>query len=313
MSLQFSELPARQRGALFQALAAGQRIRVIESHNGLSALVGSRAAVGVGEDRREFDALWVSSLTSSASKGVPDVELVGLDRRLDTIAEIAMVTGKPLIVDGDTGGEAVQFEYQCRKLEQLGVSAVIIEDKRWPKRNSLSADAKHTLADPIQFAAKIRRGRAARLSNDLLVFARLESLIAGLGVDDALARARVYLEAGADGIMIHSRARAPAPIYEFLDRYQGLCAELGYRRPVVCVPTAYDSVTSEELFDRGADIVIYANHLIRSAVAAMQATCNALLTHDRGQDASAGITPVAELLDLVGYQAALERDRLSER
>ncbi|MCA9690742.1 MAG: isocitrate lyase/phosphoenolpyruvate mutase family protein [Myxococcales bacterium] len=312
MSLERAALPTHKRGALASALAAGRKLRAIEAHSGLSALVAGRAAVGEGPDRREFDAFWISSLTSSASKGIPDVELHGLDRRLDTIAEIALVTDKPLIVDGDTGGEPVQFEYTCRKLEQLGVSAVIIEDKCWPKRNSLSADANHVLAAPEGFADKIRRGRAARLGEDLLVFARLESLIAGLGVDDALLRARIYLDAGADGLMIHSRDRAPDPIFAFLDGYAELCSELGYRRPVVCVPTAYDGVTSTELFARGADIAIYANHLLRSAVSAMQSTCQALLAHDRGREASAAITPVAELLEIVGYKAALERDRTSQ-
>lgn len=313
MSFAHALLPFAQRKRLREALDRGEKLRVIEAHGGLSALIGAAASVPHGSGRRSFDGLWVSSLTSSAARGLPDVELHSIDRRLDTVTEVAALSGRPVIVDGDTGGEAVQFEYLCRKLEQIGVSAVIIEDKQVPKRNSLSADATHHLADPAVFARKIRRGRDARLSEDFLIFARLESLIAGLGVDDALDRAAIYLEAGADGLMIHSRDTSPERVFEFLERYEALCMRLGARRPIVCVPTAYDSVTSEELFARGADIVIYANHLLRSAAEAMQATCELLLTHDRGREASAGILPVSELLAIVGYKDALARDRASDR
>jgi phosphoenolpyruvate mutase len=313
MSLVHSRSPARRRGEFKAALDAGRKLRLIETFSGLSGLIGSTASVGEGDAQRSFDGLWISSFTSSASKGLPDVELTSLDGRLDTIAEIATVTGKPLIVDGDTGGEAVQFEYLCRKLDLLGASAVIIEDKGLPKRNSLSGDSEHRLDDPALFAEKISRGREARLSDDFLVFARLESLIAGLGVDDALRRARIYLAAGADGILIHSRDKTPERVFEFFAAYQKLCDELGARKLLACVPTAYDMVTSVELFKRGADMVIFANHLLRAAVKAMQATCETLLAHDRGHEASVHITPVAELFGLVGFQDAIARDNAFRR
>jgi phosphoenolpyruvate phosphomutase len=230
-----------------------------------------------------------------------------MERRLATIEEICNVTNKPLIVDGDTGGEAVNFAYLCNRLEMHGVSAVVVEDKMYPKRNSLSAEATHHLEDPRVFAEKIRRGKSVLLSDDFLIFARLESLIAKQGVEDALMRTRVYLEAGADGIMIHSQARTVEEVFFYLQGYDQLCQELGYRKPVICVPTTYNMVRDEELFEHGVNVVIHANHLLRAAYSAMQKVCETILRYDRNFEAERFCVPVAQLFDIIGFNETLQQ------
>ena len=208
MTLLNNTLPEQRRGKLKALLEKGHTVRVLEAHNGLSGIIANNIQVkGESEGRsliREFDALWESSLTDSASKGHPDIEVVTFDSRLQTINEILAVTNKPMIVDGDTGGDANAFEYTVSKLERAGVSAVIIEDKVFPKRNSLEAGVQQNLEDPEVFAQKIRRGKSVQISDEFMVIARLESLIAGKPMEDAVNRAEIYLRAGVDGIMIHS-------------------------------------------------------------------------------------------------------------
>src|SRR3990167_6173546 len=182
-------------------------IRVIEAHNGLSALLANDTKIKLETGReKEFDAIWESSLTDSASKGFPDIEVVSFDSRLHTINEILEVTSKPLIVDGDTGGDFNQFEYAVKRLERAGVSMVIIEDKTFPKRNSLEAGTKQDLEKIEVFAQKIK------IHKDFMIVARMESLIVGHGIKEALRRARICLKAGADGIMIHSKLTEPTEI-----------------------------------------------------------------------------------------------------
>jgi phosphoenolpyruvate phosphomutase len=175
----------------------------------------------------QFDGIWISSLTSSAARGLPDMEMYILERRLELIEEVSNVSDRAIVVDGDTGGDASMFEYLCVRLEAMGISCVVIEDKQHPKRNSLSSKSSHVLEDPLVFAAKIRRAKAVLKSADFLIFARLESLIAGNSVDDALERAAIYLAAGVDGIMIHSKSESPDAIFEFLTRYHALNAGTG--------------------------------------------------------------------------------------
>lgn len=312
MSLRHRILPEKRRNELKALINSYRPIRIIEAHNGLSAIVASTTSILAQDSRSiEFDGLWVSSLTSSASKGLPDTELGSMERRLETIAEILSVTSKPLIVDGDTGGEAVNFEYFCSRLEFLGVSAVIIEDKKYPKRNSLSADASHALEEPEIFCNKIRRGREVLLSNDFMIFARLESLVVNQGVDDALIRARMYLEAGADGIMIHSTKATIDEVCLFLEGYKALSKEIGFRKPVICVPTTYNNVRVEEMFQHGVDIVIHANHLLRAAHSAMQKVCETILKNNRTLEAEEMCTPINELFESVGFNDAVTRDKFS--
>ena len=194
MTLLNNILPEARRARLKAILDDGKTVRVLEAHNGLSGIIANNTRVEGQADelsvQREFDAIWESSLTDSASKGHPDIEVISFDSRLQSINEILAVTNKPMIVDGDTGGDANSFEYMVTKLERTGVSAVIIEDKVFPKRNSLETGVQQTLQEPEVFAQKIRRGKSIQISNDFMIIARLESLIAGKSIDDALSRAQ---------------------------------------------------------------------------------------------------------------------------
>lgn len=312
MTLRY-RLPPFERGqSLKFALQAKQHLRIIEVHNGLSAIVANTATADVDGTTLCFDGLWVSSLTDSAAKGHPDTEVIDASSRIQTILEIAQVSNKPIIVDGDTGGDATNFEYFCTKLEQIGVSAVIIEDKKYPKRNSLESASTHLLEDPKVFAHKINRGKAVCLSDHFMIFARIESFIAGMGYEDALMRASIYLDSAADGILIHSSAHNADEVLAFAAGYKTLCQEKKISKPLVCVPTKYAQVTDTTLFDHGFNMVIYANHLLRAAHAAMVSTCQSILTHQASYEASKTISPVQHILKDVGYLDVKQKDASQE-
>ncbi|MDP2652250.1 MAG: phosphoenolpyruvate mutase [bacterium] len=282
---------------LQRLLNARPLIRGIEAHSGLSALIVEHAHVKEKDIRKEFDFIWISSLTDSTNKGKPDIELVDLTSRLGTVADILEVTTKPIIFDGDTGGHVEHFVYTVRSLERLGVSAVIIEDKCGLKKNSLfGTSVKQELEDIKSFSNKIHEGKKAQITSDFLIIARLESLIAGKGMKDALERARAYIDAGADGIMIHSKEKKPKEILEFCKEYK----KFKKRVPLIVVPTTYDSITEKQLEKAGVNIVIYANHLLRSAYPAMLKTAKKILSHGRANEASAEYCmPISEILTLI--------------
>ncbi|HKR12817.1 MAG TPA: isocitrate lyase/phosphoenolpyruvate mutase family protein [Pyrinomonadaceae bacterium] len=282
-------------------------IRLIEAHNGLAGIIGNVASGELNNEEVEFDGLWISSFTSAAAKGLPDAELNTGSRRIETIDEIMTVTDKPVLVDGDTGGDCVNFEYFCSKLETLGASGVVIEDKIVPKRNSLISDSCQLQEDPHIFAQKISRGREVLQSDDFLIFARIESFITNAGLENALFRARLYLLAGADGILIHSKQNHAGEIYAFLAGYEEMCRELGFRRPMAAVPTAY-SVPGAELFEHGVKVIIYANHLLRAAHLAMDAVCKLILESDGTLEANALCSPLPAIFDRVGLSDVLRRD-----
>ncbi|HEX8559663.1 MAG TPA: isocitrate lyase/phosphoenolpyruvate mutase family protein [Pyrinomonadaceae bacterium] len=309
MTLRHRILADARRSRLRALLERDGPVRLIEAHNGLAGVIGNLASVKVNDKEVEFDGLWFSSFTSAAAKGLPDAELYVGTRRLETIDEILTVTNKPILVDGDTGGDCVNFEYFCSKLEMVGVSGVVIEDKVVPKRNSLGEDSHHSLEDPHVFAQKIARGRSALQSNDFLIFARIESFISNAGLMDALHRARVYLLAGADGILIHSKQNHPGEVYEFLRGYEEICREVGFRRPVAAVPTSYNGVSCMQLYEHGVKLVIYANHLLRAAHLAMGAVCKLILESDGSMEASAFCSPIPAIFDLVGFQDIVGKDR----
>ncbi len=317
MTLANNILPEIRRSKLKSLLKEGKTVRVLEAHNGLSGIVANNTFIeGFSGDtpvRLEFDAIWESSLTDSASKGHPDIEVVSFDSRLHTIHEILAVTDKPMIVDGDTGGDANNFEYMVTKLERAGVSATIIEDKVFPKRNSLEAGAQQLLQEPSVFAQKIRRGKSVQASDDFMIIARLESLIAGKGLEDALERARAYLEAGVDGIMIHSKSKEPDEVLEFAKRYRVLLDELKLDKPLVCVPTTYNRITEEELGRAGFRIVIHANHLLRSAYKSMLETSRSILLNQRSFEVDPACAPVREIFQAVGFLDVKEKDQMDEQ
>ena len=291
--------PDIRRAKLRRMLRLKPWVRVMEASNGLSGLIVEKTRI---EDEKtatlkEFDAMWVSSLCDSTFKGKPDIELVDLTSRINTINEIMEVTTKPIILDGDTGGKLEHFSFNVRTLERLGVSAVIIEDKTGLKQNSLfGTDARQELDDPHEFAAKIRAGKQAQQTRDFMIFARLESLIAGMGIDDAMERAKIYLEeGGADGIMIHSREKDGSEIFGFLRRFREYSPDI----PVILVPTSYNQFTEEELHAAGANIIIYANHLLRSAYPAMASTARKILECSRSKEVDDVCLSIKEVLSLI--------------
>ncbi|MBL0914920.1 MAG: isocitrate lyase/phosphoenolpyruvate mutase family protein [Sphingopyxis sp.] len=301
-------LPEARRGLLRARLAKGRPIRAIECHNALSAMIGAEAS---GTNGLRFDALWASGFAHATTRGLPDAELALIERKLDSVAEIASASALPIIVDADTGGDLLAFTELCIRLEYLGASAVIVEDKAGAKRTSLAADVDHVMEDPHVFADKIATARAAMASGDVMLFARIESLIAGRGLDDALARARIYLESLADGLVIHSKEKTGDEILAFLSGYRALQAELGITKPIVLIPTAYPHLTGAELAESGASIVIHGNHLVRAAFRAMRETAGLILDHDRALEADAHIAPVADLFAAVGVDLPMpeRRDR----
>ncbi|MFX0115352.1 MAG: phosphoenolpyruvate mutase [Candidatus Hodarchaeota archaeon] len=299
--------PEKRRKKLRELLEQKPLVRVIESHNGLSALVANDAKLKLEGKTHEFDALWGSGFTDSASKGYPDADIVGVDSRINTINEILNVTNKPLIVDGDTGRDPNNFEYLVSRLERLGVSAIIIEDKKFPKRNSLIS-GRQILEDPDIFASKIKRGKRVLLTKDFMIIARIESFISDHGIEDALLRAKRYLMADADGIMIHSRKKRPDEILNFAKEYSVMCKELGFRRPLISVPTSYNTITEKELEKNGFNIVIYANQLLRAAHKSMENVCNMILKHGRVFEAESFCTPVVDIFKKVGFMDIRERD-----
>ena len=273
-------------------------ISVMEASNGLTGLIVEKAQVSDEKTAtmKEFDAMWVSSLCDSTFKGKPDIELVDLTSRINTINEIMEVTTKPIILDGDTGGKIEHFVYNVKTLERLGVSAIIIEDKTGLKKNSLfGTDVKQVLEDPDKFAEKIHAGKSAQVSRDFLIFARLESLIAGYGIDDALMRAKKYINAGADGIMIHSKEKTGDDIKKFMIEFRKYSKDI----PLILVPTTYNQFTEDEFEKWGANIVIHANHLLRSAYPAMMKTAETILKHGRSKEADEYCLSIKEILNLI--------------
>jgi phosphoenolpyruvate phosphomutase / 2-hydroxyethylphosphonate cytidylyltransferase len=288
--------PDVRRRMLRRLIDSKPIVRILEAHNGLTGLIIERTQLESDEGMREFDGQWVSSLTDSTAKGKPDIELVDLTSRLDTIHQLLEVTTKPILFDGDTGGPAEKFVFLVRTLERLGVSAVVIEDKVGLKKNSLFGTDVVQTQDSIEaFADKIVQGKRAQLTEDFMIVARIESLVLGAGIDDALARAKAYIAAGADAIMIHSKEESPSEILEFMSRY----GRLEVQAPVVAVPSTYHSITERELRAAGVSIVIYANHLLRSAYPAMVRTAESILRHGRAFEASEHCLPIREILELI--------------
>ena len=309
MTVESRITPAERLQALKGSIATKGFARILEAHSGLSGIIAETARVHKDGRVIEYDGIWESSLTDSATKGLPDASIVGYDSRTHTIDEILNVTTKPIVVDGDTGGDPTQFEYLVKHLERLGVSAVIIEDKAYPKRNSLDASARQELEDPDVFADKIRAGRDLVISADFMIIARLESLIAGTGLQDALERAEQYILAGVDGIMIHSYKRDPEEVLAFGEAYERLCQRMRQRPVLVSVPTTYNSITDAELIARGFNIIIHANHLLRAAYMAMTEAAQAILLSGSSLGADTLCAPVPEIFSCVGLDRVSRRDR----
>lgn len=289
--------PDIRRSRLRRLLQVKPILRFLDIHNALSGLIIENTVIQVGGGvAKEFDGMWGSSLTDSTAKGKPDIEAVDVSARMTSLNEVLEVTTKPIIYDGDTGGQPEHFVFTVRTLERLGVSAVIIEDKTGLKKNSLfGTDVKQTQDEIPAFCEKIRIGKKAQATDDFMIIARIESLILEKGMDDAVNRAKAYLDAGADGIMIHSRQKSPDEIFEFCKRY----AQLPNRKTLVAVPSSYNKVTETELADQGVNIVIYANHLLRSAYPAMVKTAKTILINERSAECDSELLPIKDILELI--------------
>ena len=295
-SLALGTTPEIRRRTLRRLLESKGISRFLEAHSPLSAIVAERVVGERNDEIRRFDGFWSSSLTDSTVLGKPDIEVIDLSHRLQNINQIFEVTSLPLIFDGDTGGQPEHFEINVRSIERLGVSAVIIEDKKGLKKNSLLGnEVIQTQEDPITFAEKIQRGKQAAVTDEFMVFARIESLILEAGLDDALTRARVYSEAGADGIMIHSRDKDPRTVFDFAKSYREDFPDI----PLVCVPTTYNQVTDDELEAHGFNIIIYANHMLRASYPSMLQTAKKILDSGRSMEVEDSISPISDILSLI--------------
>lgn len=289
-------MPEFRRKRLKQLLQIRPIVKVMEVHSGLTGLIVEKTVVEHEGELDQFDAMWISSLCDSTAKGKPDIELVDMTSRFRTIDDVMEVTTKPIVFDGDTGGQIEHFVYTIRSLERMGVSAIIIEDKTGLKRNSLFGTEVEQTQDTIEhFSEKIRAGKSIQLTDDFMIVARIESLILEQGMEDALKRADAYIKAGADAIMIHSRKKEPTEILEFCDKFRITDRET----PLVVVPSSFNIITEDELAKHGVNIVIYANQLTRSAFPAMEQTAKDILKYHRAKEVDEKLMPINQILTLI--------------
>lgn len=289
-------MPEYRRKRLRQLISMTPIVKVMEAHSGLTGLIVEKTVVEHEGKLDQFDAMWISSLCDSTAKGKPDIELVDMTSRFRTIDDIMEVTTKPIIFDGDTGGLTEHFVYTVRSLERMGVSAIIIEDKKGLKKNSLfGTEVEQTQATIEEMSAKIAAGKRAQLTDDFMIIARIESLILEKGMEDALERAGAFVKAGADGIMIHSRKKDPAEIVEFCDKFR----EEDKVTPIVVVPSSFNIITEAELSEHGVNIVIYANQMTRSAFPAMQQTAADILRYHRAKEVDDRLMPIKNIITLI--------------
>ncbi|MBQ9607305.1 MAG: phosphoenolpyruvate mutase [Lachnospiraceae bacterium] len=289
-------MPEYRRSRLRRVMEIRGLIKAIEVHSGITGIIAEKTIVEDNGELDQFDAMWISSLCDSTNKGKPDIELVDMTSRFRTINDIMEVTTKPIIFDGDTGGQTEHFVYTVRSLERMGVSAVIIEDKIGLKRNSLFGTEVEQTQDSVEhFCEKIAAGKRVKLTDDFMIIARIESLILEKGIDDALDRSHAYVKAGADGIMIHSRRKEPDEILKFCELFR----KDDPKTPIVAVPTSYHDITEKELAKHGVNIVMYANQLTRSAIPAMEQTAADILKYHRAKEVDERLMPIKEIISLI--------------
>lgn len=289
-------IPEVRRGRLKELLEMKSLVTVIEAHSGITGLIAEKTMILKGGKVNQFDAMWCSSLCDSTSKGKPDIELLDISTRLRTVDEIMEVTTKPIIIDADTGGLIEHFVYNISTFERMGISAAIIEDKTGLKKNSLFGNEVVQTQDSIEnFCEKITAGKAALKTKDFLLIARIESLILEKGMDDALERAFKYVQAGADGIMIHSRRKEPDEIFEFCTKFR----KMDKITPLVVVPTSFNTVREEEFSNYGVNIVIYANQLTRSGFPAMKSAAETILLNRRAKEVDDMCMSIKEIISLI--------------
>ena len=289
-------LPDFRRSRLKRVIECKGLATAMEAHSGITGLIVEKTMVEEKGGMKQFDAMWISSLCDSTAKGKPDIELVDMTSRFRTIDDIMEVTTKPIIFDGDTGGLKEHFTYTVRTLERMGVSMIIIEDKVGLKKNSLfGTEVKQTQDSIENFCEKIKAGKAAQKSADFMICARIESLILEAGMEDALKRAFAYVKAGADAIMIHSRKKDPAEIFEFVEKFRAK----DKNTPIVVVPTSFNTVTEEEFKERGVNVVIYANQMTRAGFPAMKNVAEEILKNHRAKEVDDKCISIKEIITLI--------------
>lgn len=289
-------MPDIRRSRLRKVIEMKGLVTAMEAHSGITGLICEKTTVLQDGKTYQFDAMWVSSLCDSTSKGKPDIELLDMTSRFRTIDDIMEVTTKPIIFDGDTGGLTEHFVYTVRTLERMGVSMIIIEDKTGLKKNSLFGTEVKQTQDTIEnFCAKIQAGKKAQKTKDFMICARIESLILEQGMEDALYRAFAFVGAGADAIMIHSRKKDPSEIFEFIEKFRAQ----DRNTPIVLVPTSFNTVTEEEFKARGANVIIYANQLTRTGFPAMQNAARTILKNHRAKECDDMCMSIKEIINLI--------------
>ena len=289
-------LPQNRVSRLKRLLLSKDIVRILESHNSLTGLIIENLKINKKNINVEFDGMWSSSLTDSATKGKPDNSSVDFSSRISSLNEMMDVTTKPLVFDADNGGQLEHLPFLIRSLERSGVSAIIMEDKIGLKKNSLFKNQSDTKQDkPETFAKKIKEICNSRQSNDFMVIARIESFIVGKGLNDALKRAEIYSKAGADAILIHSKEKTPAEIFSFAKKFKKSKNFI----PLVSVPSTYSKVYEKDLIKNGFKLVIYANQLLRAAYPAMQYTAKKILENSRAFEVEKKIIPIKEIINLI--------------
>ncbi|MEJ2231475.1 MAG: phosphoenolpyruvate mutase, partial [Nitrospirales bacterium] len=290
-----SVTPTPHKASQLKKLLLSPQLEFIcEAHNGLSAKIVEEAG---------FRGIWASGLSISAQFGVRDNNEASWTQVLDNLEFMSDATHIPILLDGDTGyGNFNNMQRLIRKLEQRHIAAVCIEDKLFPKTNSFLKGDTQPLADMEEFCGKIKAGKDAQSDPDFCIIARVEAFICGWGLAEALRRAEAYHQAGADGILIHSALAVPDEILAFK-------REWGDRCPVVIVPTKYYSTPTDVFRQHGFSMVIWANHILRAAVATMQTTARILKEHENLLSIEDKIVPVSEIFRLQGAAELLEAEQ----
>ena len=294
--LEIGVSPQNRVSRLKRLISSKNIVRILESHNSLTGLIIENLKIKKKNKNIDFDGMWSSSLTDSATKGLPDNSSLSFSARISSLNDMMDVTTKPVVFDADNGGQIEHLPYLIRSLERSGVSAIIMEDKIGLKKNSLFKNQTDTKQDkPNLFANKTKKICNSRQSNDFMVIARIESFILGKGLQDALKRAEIYSKAGADAILIHSKEITPKEIFSFAKKFK----KSKFFIPLVSVPSTYSKVYEKDLTKNGFKLVIYANQLLRAAYPAMQNTAKTILKNSRAFEADKKIIPIKEIISLI--------------
>jgi phosphoenolpyruvate mutase len=294
--LQMGITPDQRKLKLKRLLKVRKIIRIVESHSALSSMIIENVNINKNGKSLEFDGIWSSSLTDSTLRGKPDNQSVDYSQRINSLNDTIDTSMKPIIFDGDNGGRLEHLLYLVKNLEKIGVSALVLEDKKGLKINSLFQDQSKSFQESIiEFSKKIKVAVNSRISKDFMIIARIESLILGKSIKDALYRAEKYSAAGADAIVIHSKEKTPKEIFEFAKLFK----KSKFYKPMIAIPSTYSKTYEKELIKHDFKIVIYANHLLRASYKAMHETAKKILINKRTFEIEKNITPINEIISLI--------------